>query len=274
MDLRRAVSATVQYAGFFNFPLTTKEVHHWLISSEVVPLRKLRRYHSTQLTPAQKKIRLAVDISSKNKREHAERLINVLKFVPGLRLVGLTGSVAAGNAHEDDDIDLFFITAPHTLWLVRPLVIFLISLCFRRRYPGENHQEAKDAFCPNLWMDTLSVTVPKNKHSLYTAHEVLQVVPLLDRGNTYQHFLHKNRWVKKYLANAYSKLSVAPRPKHSSGITFLLSPFNYVSYLVQFFYMNPKKTTETVHLHAAYLHTIDFASQIDQHLKSPEDIII
>ncbi len=270
MDLRRAVSATVQYAGFFNFPLTTKEIHHWLICSQEVPLRKLRPHLTAQLTPAQKKIRTTVDLSSKNKREHARRLINLLRFVPGLRLVALTGSVAAGNAHEGDDIDLFFITAPHTLWLVRPLVIFLISLLFRRRYPGENHQEAKDAFCPNLWMDTLSVTVPENKRSLYTAHEVLQVAPLLDRGNTYQYFLRQNRWVKKFLANAYSKLSVAPHSKSSLSFSFLLSPFNYLSYLVQLFYMNPKKTSETVHLHAAYLHTIDFASQIDQHLSSPE----
>ncbi len=212
----------------------------------------------------------------------SHELMKKLKFVPGLRLVALTGSVAANNSHPKDDIDLFFITAPHTLWLVRPLVLLVISIFYRRRHPGEDHAKAANAFCPNLWLDSLSVTVPVSKQNLYTAHEVLQIIPLIDRGGTYQKFLYENRWTKKYLANAYkiltsqSSLSKGEAPQQAGrGIppsSVILAPFNYLSYIIQVLYMYPKKTTETVHLHAAYLHTTDFASQISHHLKSFKDL--
>lgn len=215
----------------------------------------------------------------------------MLNFLPGLKLVALTGSVAANNSQKDDDIDLFFITTPHTLWLIRPLVISLISLFFRRRYPQEDHSHSPNAFCPNLWLDSTSLTIPPLKQSLYTAHEVLQILPLLDKEGTCQHFIKANDWTKKYLANAYTSLTnnnnrhSGPRPgihphiianRHlaSEICSLTLAPLNYLFYLIQLLYMHPKKTSESVNLHSAFLHTTDFSSRLDTHLSNQSHTLV
>ncbi len=279
MDLRRAVSKTIRYADYFHFPLSPEEIHYWLVTTMSVPFRSIKGLLPPSMTSSQKRLRSAVSHSSKLKTLHARKLVKTLRFLPGLRLVALTGSVAAGNSHPHDDIDLLFVTSPYCLWLVRPVVIILMSLFFRRRHPGEDHSTAVDAFCPNLWLDSLSLSVPIDKRNLYTAHEVLQVVPLLDRGDTYRTFLYENRWTKKYLANAYTSLILQKGPRHfdrvkrvekshSMLIFYVLAPLNYLFYLIQLLYMSPKKTGETVHLHAAFLHTTDFAGAISHHLKT------
>lgn len=288
MDLDRAVSATLAYASFFRFPLFPVEIHHWLISPYRVSLAKLRPLLPKALSSSNQKLRAATSRYTTEKIIHARKLVSYLKHFPGLRLIALTGSVAANNTRKNDDIDLLFITAPHTLWLVRPFVIGLISFYFRRRHPEESHAHAPNAFCPNLWLDTISLSLPPKQQSLYTAHEVLQIIPLFDRGDTYERFIKANRWTKKYLANAYQS-SLRGRLGDRSNLTppkfftpiqqlitnnyyLLLAPLNYLFYLFQLLYMHPKKTTEIVHLHGAFLHTTNFSTQLDTHLKSLNNI--
>lgn len=266
MDLRKSVASTISYSSYFNFPLYPNEVHHWLIGSKPVSLRAM-----ASLVPKMSKsdvlLRKKLKRYSGEKVLRAKRLISLLVFVPGIRMVALTGSVAAGNSKKNDDIDLLFVTSAHCLWLVRPIVITIISLFFRRRHPQEDPAHAPDAFCPNLWLDTTSLAIEKSKRSLYTAHEVLQIIPLLNKDGAYELFLKANSWTKKYLANAYGNLvtqstSTAPSKDNKSPVTFLLSPFNYLAYLTQYLYMLPKKTTETVTLHTAFFHTTDYSSKL------------
>lgn len=273
MDLDRAVTATIAYATFFRFPLFPDEIYHWLIFPRRVSLAKLKPHLSRPLSPSEERFRKLTTRYTEEKISHAQKLVGILKYFPGLRLIALTGSVAARNPQKNDDIDLMFITSPHTLWLIRPFVIGLISLFFRRRHPEESHAHAPNAFCPNLWLDGTSLSIPDFQRSLYTAHEVLQIVPLLDRGDTYQHFIQANRWTNQYLANAYAAITGGKTLNSvSTGLFVLFFPFNYLFYLLQLFYMSPKKTSEVVHLHGAFLHTTDFSSKLDTHLKSLNNI--
>ena len=161
-------------------------------------------------------------------------------------------------------------TEPNTLWFTRPLFLFFLSLFFNRRHPGDNSSiKIKNAFCPNLWLDMFSLTVPKKRQNIYTAHEVLQVRPLFDRGGTYQNFIRSNRWTSHYLANAYHKLSDKKYPKKKSNpLFFIIAPLNYLLFILQYFYMLPKKTTEVVSLHAAYFHKNDLSTVLTNYLKN------
>ena len=167
-------------------------------------------------------------------------------------------------------LDLMVVTADHTLWLTRPFVLLLLSLFSRRRLPGQSHAEAAHSFCPNLWLEHRSLAVPLVKRNLYTAHEVLFVTPVFDRFQTHSLFLSQNSWVKKYLANAY--LSVQPQairsPSYFSTLFILLFPFNLLAFFLQYLYMLPRRTNETVTLHCAYFHTQDFAGKIKHYLSS------
>ena len=285
MDLRHAVSRTVCYADYFHFPLYPEEIFHWLVCSRPVAFERLKSFLPEKISKSGRLLRSKTTYYSEQKILHARKMVRLLNHFPGLRMVALTGSVAANNSGKDDDIDLMFITDPHVLWLVRPIVIILMTLFFRRRYPQEDHAHAPNAFCPNLWLDSFALVIPSSKQSLYTAHEVLQIIPLLDREGTYRRFIQANSWTKKYLANAYTSLT-NPNNRHSGpgpGIhphtipirqlssvicKLFLAPLNYLFYLIQLLYMSPKKTTETVHLHAAFLHTADFSSKLDSYLKT------
>lgn len=274
MSLRRAVSSTISYASFFRFSLLPSEIHHWLICSRPVPLKKLQPYLTYKPSATTLRRRSQTARFSHQKILYTHRLLVFLKHLPGLRLLAISGSVAAFNAQKDDDIDLFFITAPNTLWLVRPLVIALITIFFHRRRPRESHAQSPNAFCPNFWLDTLSLSIPPDRRSLYTAHEVLQVIPLLDKEDTYRRFLLANSWTKKYLANAYqsslraNSQSLTVPEKHY----LFLVPLNFIFFLLQFLYMFPKKTSEAVHLHAAFLYTTDYSTQLKRHLKKTNSI--
>ena len=211
-------------------------------------------------------------------------MIRVIRWAPGIQMIAITGSVAAGNARAEDDIDLLVVTSANMLWVVRPLILLLISIFFRRRLPHEDPSKSKDAFCPNLWLDQKSLILPISKRNLYTAHEVLQVIPIFDKEHTYNQFIHRNSWTKHFLANAYSAAISGYKNRHSGLgparvlgtrgesiqikhlISIFLIPLNHLFYLVQLLYMLPKKTSETVNLHAAFLHTNSYSENLARHL--------
>jgi len=268
MEFRAAVGKTIAYSAFFKFSLFPKEIHYWLISPQKVSYSSLRKYLPV-LNQKQIKIRNILQKNTLEKEQFAFRFIKYARFIPGIRLIALTGSVAINNSKTKDDLDLLIITAPNSLWLIRPLMLILLSIIFNRRHPGDNPKETNNAFCPNLWLDTKSLTVPKKRRNLYTAHEVLQIKPLLDRGNTYLNFIRSNSWVKYYLANAYSSVSEGTIPKEKfSWLTIIIYPLNYLMFIFQYLYMLPKKTTETVSLHSAFFHKNDPSASIENYLKN------
>lgn len=267
MDLKQAVAQTIAYSGYFKFPLTPTEVHHWLVSSQVVSLSRLKKYLSA-ISPQDKIFREKLRQNTQIKINLANNFVAQARFLPGIRLIALTGSVAANNTQNQDDIDLLIITAPNCLWFVRPLVLFLLSLNFHRRTPGDNFHQTKNAFCPNLWLDTQALSLPRSRRNLYTAHEVLQIKPLLDRQGTYLRFIKANRWTSHYLANAYQSVSNGTTKKeHQKIFSAFLFPLNFVFFVSQYLYMLPKKTTETVTLHSAFFHKNNPSASITAYLR-------
>lgn len=266
MDFSKAVEKTLAYGSFFNFPLSPSEVHYWLISSHPVSKEALKKYLPT-LKPKEILLRKNLLNNTKTKERIVLKFIKLASFIPGIRLIGLTGSVAAYNSRKNDDLDLIIITAAHTLWLVRPLLLLLLSIKFNRRHPGDNPSQINNAFCPNLWLDTLSLSVPNNRQNIYTAHEVLLVRPMLDRGQTFKLFIQSNAWTKQYLANAYQELSSGKlKIKKPSRVDFLVAPINFLSFILQYLYMLPKITSEKVSLHAAFFHKSDLSEILEKHL--------
>jgi len=270
MDLSQAVEKTIAYGSYFNFPLSAEEVHFWLISPHPVSKSAIKKYLPV-LKPEEILLRKTLLKNTRQKEKITIKFIKYARFIPSIRLIAHTGSVAVNNSKKDDDLDLLIITSPHTLWLTRVLLLLLLSLKFKRRHPGDNASQTKNTFCPNLWLDTLSLSVPKNRRNIYTAHEVLQVRPLFDRGRTHAKFILANSWTKHYLANAYSSFSEQRKespviPGSTRNLYKLLIPLNFIAFLIQYLYMLPKKTSEAVSLHAAYFHKTDFSSPLKKYL--------
>lgn len=297
--LSRNIRETLKYSEYFNFPITLKELHLWLISSKKTPLSKIKSQkikHPFLINKLNKKRFQRLKISLQ-KIKTATKFVKLIKFIPTVKMIALTGSLAVNNAKKNDDIDLMIITSPNTLWITRPLIILLTILFFKRRTPKDTSPEdlssevvfrpgrtsevksLSNTICLNLWLDTLALQVPKSKHNLYTAHEVLQIKPLFNKNDTYQKFIFANSWTKRYLANAYLKKS------HSSGKSLLrgvrwasdssdggilwsiLKVINNLAFKFQYLYMKNKITKETVNLHSAYFHPRDISNKIINRVK-------
>ena len=260
-SLRSAVAKTLAYSRHFGLPLTPEKLHHWLISDKPIGPEPIKKYFPV-LTSAEKKTiteRLRV---SQKKHAAALRVAGLLSFFPTIKMICSTGSLAVDNAQDNDDLDFFIVTSANTLWLTRPLVIFLLKALGLRRptsLPEHRSPVVSDKVCDNLWLDETALALPKNKLNLYTAHEVLQARPLFDRGNTYTKFIRANSWTSGYLANAYafakSRLSDSSSEEMTPSLSWgIVQKLNSLAFKLQYQYMKRKITRETITLHSAYFH--------------------
>jgi len=205
-----AAIATIAYAHLFSYPLEWDEFSRWLIGVSTISLadkRKIKKNFShgdfLEIFPRKtfiirRQIRKEVSIK---KWQIARSVIPFLSLIPTILLIGVSGGLAMNNADFADDIDLFFIVSPHTLWISRLLIIILLDIIGRRRKFGE--REEKDRFCLNMFVTSNNIALPFTERDLYSAHEVLQMIPMFDRNSAYQSFLSANSWVKMYLPNAW-----------------------------------------------------------------------
>jgi hypothetical protein len=198
--LVKAILATLAYHDIFDYPLTEKELKLWLYKYNV-SVKDLKPALKHLL--GHKKIVFEFNRYALANRKHiisqyleklpatyakqalAKRIGRFLQLVPWVQMIGLTGNLAMSNAQLNDDIDLMFICQKNRLWLSRLLVLAILFFTGNKRaYKSTKH---KDKACPNLWLDTSSLSVlAKNA---FTAHEVLAVMPLFDRDNVEKRFL-------------------------------------------------------------------------------------
>ncbi len=122
--------------------------------------------------------------------------LSILKWLPFVRFVGITGATAMTGYIPHDDVDLFIITKKDTLWTTRFFVVVLAKLL--GIYGGVG-------VCLNLFFDEIDLTIPKIKQNSYIAHEILQMKPVIDKDNTYRILIEANTWIFSYFPNAQSR---------------------------------------------------------------------
>lgn len=206
-----SILKTLAYADVFDYPLMEREIWKFLISEKKVSLEKIHKELEQSNLPVGSKreyfflkgrnkvieIRKIREKWSNEKLKIARRVSEWIKLVPWIKMVGVTGALAMKNSQENDDIDLFFITAKNRLWLSRGIVVTFLRLFGLYRRP----KKIKDMICPNMFLDEEHLAVPQKERNLFVAHEVLQLFPLWEKKGTYHKFIEGNQWVQKYLAN-------------------------------------------------------------------------
>jgi hypothetical protein len=114
------------------------------------------------------------------------RLIARLPFV---RMVAVTGALAVNNPEVGDDIDFLIVTEPGRLWLCRGLVLMVRRMALLHRV----------TLCPNYLVSLR--TLEFTDRTLYTAHEIAQMIPLAGL-DVYNQIRKQNTWVRRFLPNA------------------------------------------------------------------------
>jgi hypothetical protein len=200
-----AVRATVAYADLFDFPLERREVHRDLIGiaaagaattaavDTLLARGDLAADGAYLVLPGRRglaQVRAERQARAAHLWPVARRLGSLLGRFPFVRMVALTGSLAAGNPDAGADIDVLIITAPDHLWTVRAMAVALVRLA---RHGGVH-------LCPNYLLSTRALAL--GHRDLFTAHELLQATPLSGAG-VYRRLLDSNPWAARWLPNGY-----------------------------------------------------------------------
>lgn len=269
---QEAIFRTLLYSDLFNCPLREDELFYYLNTKEKI-LQKdiskislqtpgvyewkgwysLRRSHQS-IRNRQERVRI-----SEAKIALARRIIRWITWVPSLRFIGLSGSVAAGNAEVDDDIDFFVIISKGNLFTARLFILFTLQLLGKRRKPHE--LKAANKACLNMLIDEASLVIPESRRNLYTAREIGQLLPLFERNNMYQRFLRANGWTKSFLPNIGRKEAVLQGKVFPLGEA-VLSIFEPLTKLIEIRYMKKRQTVEQVNTHSLAFHLNDTAARI------------
>jgi len=184
----------------------------------------------------------------RSKIKIAKRVVEKIKTIPWIVMIGITGSVATEWPKKDDDIDFMVICQNNRMWLCRLIVILKLKFFGFKVRSFLNNK--KNGLCFNLWLEEESMKIEKNRRGVLTALDILWMKPIFFKKNFYEKFLTANKWVEKYIKlNIENKLTNKTEEKNN-----LLSRLNIFLYRLQFLYMKNKIKKEIVARDKAYFH--------------------
>lgn len=274
--VKKSQFLSLVYHDIFDYPLAVGELNRWnfsptsqtfsnnfLIEQTTGFFHLPGRTHTTLIRKAREK-------TSKKKLVLARQAARILSIIPTVQFISLTGSLAMNNADEQSDIDLMIITKKKTLWITR-LLVKLLSLMKSLPVRSAGRGCAQNTICLNMWLDEDNLSIPQNMQNIYTAHEVLQIVPLVDKNDTFNRFLEANEWALDYWSSAEQRLTIYDvRFKKESIIpssifhplSSILQTLESLAYRFQKWYMRNRRTRELVEPGRAFFHPFDWGELI------------
>ena len=191
---------TFLYFAIFQHPLTKEEAQNFCqyptktIDDELNTLVeqkllfKIKDYYLPYNYPNWVLRRTNGNALAAKKMGKAKKMANILNYFPYVRSVMVSGSLSKGFMDHKSDIDFFVIMQPGSIAISK----FFMGL-FRRFF-------APKSFCINFIID--SDNLPIKKQNLYTAIEMVTLIPLID-ADLYHRFMEVNMpWIREFLPNA------------------------------------------------------------------------
>lgn len=274
-----AILKTLVYSDIFDYPLKKQEIYKYLIENKKVneeSFDKILSLYNHQIVLKDNyycllgreniiKKRIQREKESKIKLQIAQIIIKRISFLPTILFIGISGALAMKNAEKKDDIDLFIIMKKNTLWSTRLFLIILLKIMGKYRKRGDKNVANK--ICLNMFLNENNLRLPIKRQNLYSAHEIIQLLPIFQRQNTYKIFLNSNKWVYKFLPNAIDK-KTAPIIRDKEyffsvvpNFIFFSLPFELLSKKIQLYFIKKHKTVETVSDKILAFHPIDYNKQ-------------
>jgi D-beta-D-heptose 7-phosphate kinase/D-beta-D-heptose 1-phosphate adenosyltransferase len=249
---------SLYYHDIFDFPLTFADLIKWNasenthINSQKISVTSLSGYYFLSGREGLIYKRILGTRISAQKMEIAKKASKILSLIPNIKLIAVTGSLAMGNSKDESDIDILLITKKGYLWTSRAFAYILISL-FNIQTRRFSDRDQKDKLCLNMWMDEGDLAWKPSDRNFYTAHELAQIVPLVNKDQAYEKLLFKNKWILKYWPNAV-RISYLKFKNFSSRGNLI----EKLAYKLQYYYMKKKMTREVVTPTRAFFHPQDW----------------
>ncbi len=212
-----------RYCVFYNTPTTISEMQEAL--DTLVEKEQIQSHVGMYaLTKVQEKVetRLKRNTITIRKWKRARRAARLIGHIPFVRMVTVCNDVALSFAHEESDIDLFIVSAPHRLWWVRFWSASIMQVLGLRPARGR----MRDSICLSLYAseDALSleryILPGSDRVDIHFIQWLSHFYPLYDTGGVYEAFFKENTWLEKVIP---LRLSVITHPYRDVYISWLAS---------------------------------------------------
>lgn len=277
-----SIARTLLYFQIFDYPLQKNEI--WQFLNKKIPYKDFEKavknipqkesFYFLKGNELNIKKRKKREILSNLKIKIAEEFARKVSSIPSLQLVGISGSLSMKNSEKNDDIDIFVISKTGFVWLTRLLlVLFFKSFGV---YRANNDKDIKDKFCLNFIVGENKIKFSKSKRNEYLAHEIVQLLPIFQRDNSYKNFIKNNNWVGEFLPNFQERIiknSIPINRKTTRTDKLLMALLNllYIENLariIQYVYMRSKITKEEIGKDILAFHPKDYKAVILKKLYS------
>jgi len=266
-----AIKNTLSYRSIFKYSLSLFQLRTMMISKEEISddvfineldglvkrggvKSRSKRYYARGYRPVDWNVRAA---SSKKLIENSRPALKALNTIPWIKLLCITGSVAAYNADKNADIDVFIVCTKNRLWLTRFFTVVMLKVLGKYR----SDTEPAGRICPNIYVDEKSIIWPKNKRNLYVAQEIIMMHPIINKDNTYFKFIESNDWIFEYFRNFAVDTSVTPHTNLNRQ-SRLVNIAEDILRRYQVWYMKKRKTNEITEKHLIHFNREDWTEKI------------
>lgn len=225
--IERDILKTLLYFDIFCYPLSVQELYRYLPSDSTTPseiadacrsqplgalVREKDGLFCLKTTAAMDPFSLRRDNERRAQRYLAAARVMgfVLRQIPFVRSVMISGELSKGVMSPHGDIDYVVITAPRRVWIARSLCIAFkkIALLNRKKLFCVNHFVAEDH-------------LPVAERNRYTALEIATLRPLYNM-NLWRRYLASNDWIATFLPNADLPGETEDRSEHRGLVQRLL----------------------------------------------------
>lgn len=274
--ISKSILKTLAYSDIFDYPLTSDEIWRFLIHDKKISKKLIAETLASHLTGGNtvtlvkgfycfsKRIdiiekRIRREKESDQKLQFVRKIISYLSLIPTVYFIGISGALSMKNSERNDDIDLFVIAKKDTLWTTRLLILFLLEILGRRRRRFD--KDVKNKICLNFLIDESAISFPKERQEVYSAHEIVQMIPVFQRNNAYGMFIQSNKWVEKFLPNSLDtkKLRYKDVKKSKKSTPKILE---FLAKKLQLWYMRRHQTKEIISDHFLAFHPLDYKNKI------------
>lgn len=123
--------------------------------------------------------------------EKTIKYIKFIKWIPGLQMIAIWNSVALNSANQNSDIDLFIVSKPNRLWIVRIFTTLIFHILLVRK----NRNKHKWRFCLSFFSTTKSLNFEKIaiENDIYLYFWIIYLKPILVYDDIYNLFINENK---------------------------------------------------------------------------------
>ena len=170
----------------------------------------------------------AVNPTIEEKVQILKENLNHFLFFNKVKFIGISGSVGAGFAKKEDDIDLFIVVEDDFMWVYR---LFLeLSNLFGGRIRLKKHKnDVKDKFCVNLIAEERGIVFDND---IFNFHELMFLKPVYNEN--YMHYIF---FVNEWLFNDWGVKLYSGSAGYTKNTNLVKKVLNEICFLVQLAFM-------------------------------------